>query len=151
MDPDEISPNDLDALVAYGMTKVAEVRIAEGPKFAITIMDKLTTELDRCVYAFIVGGKIQRIGSSKSPLQSRLQSWERYVTNRWQDPDGNSDTPLWEADGWRKCLSEAGYGEIYARQGTLVNTPVGQFRAYLDEESILIGRHRPPLNRSKHR
>ncbi len=142
---------DLDALCKYGMKKVAVVQISDGNRFTITVTDADAAKLEKSVYAFLVGAKIQRIGSSKAPLRSRLRSWERYVTDRWQNPDGTSDTPRWEADGWRKCLEVAGYGEVYARQGTQVTTPVGQFFAYLDEESVLIGRHRPPLNRSMHR
>jgi hypothetical protein len=145
------SVSDTDALRAYGMKKVAEVRIADGSRFAISITDTVLASLETCIYAFLVGGKIMRIGSSKAPLWKRLRSWERLVTARWQNPDGPSDTPQWEADGWRKCLEDYGCGEIHARQGTEVTTPVGVFCAYLSEESVLIGRHRPSLNRSMHR
>ena len=37
-------------------------------------------------------------------------------------------------------LDEHGHGRFYARQGIDVTTPVDTFPAYLDEESILIGR-----------
>ena len=48
-------------------------------------------------------------------------------------------------------LKKSGSGEVWARRGTEVETPVGKFPAYMDEESILLGKHLPPLNRSHHR
>src|SRR5215470_10382233 len=61
------------------------------------------------------------------------------------------NTPAWEAAGWRERLTLHAHGYVFARQGYTVTTPVGTFSAYLDEESILIGRHRPALNRNMHR
>jgi hypothetical protein len=78
-------------------------------------------------------------------------AYRRDISGRWKKPDGKSCCPKSEADGWRACLEAAGHGEVFARQGTAVITPIGTFPAYLDEESILIGRHRPPLNRNTHR
>jgi len=34
---------------------------------------------------------------------------------------------------------------------SLYRTPVGTFEAYMDEESVLINRHKPPLNRHSNR
>ena len=57
----------------------------------------------------------------------------------------------WEAKEWKKRLNENVLGHLYAREGTVVETPVGKINTYLDEESHLIGKHLPPLNRSNHK
>ena len=101
------------------------------------------------VYAFLIGSEIARIGSSKAPLRSRLKSWERDVTNALNSR--KSPTPPWEADLWRGALEQHGVGHIFAREGTAITTSIGTLSAYLAEESELIGRHLPRMNRSKHR
>jgi len=62
-----------------------------------------------------------------------------------------SSTPDWEAAEWRSCLHQHNGGEVYARIATTVTTPIGTFPAYMDEESVLINRYRPPLNRHTNR
>ena len=137
-----------ECLLSYGMTEIASIDI-QADQFRITVTDTETTKLDHCIYAFVIGDEIVRIGSSKAPLLSRLKSWERDVTKRLMGKD--SSTPQWEADGWRTRLAAHQTGQLFARRGTTVRTPVGEFPVYLDEESVLIGRHLPPLNGSKHR
>lgn len=118
-------------------------------QFIIEIEDKRTTDLGKTIYIFVTGKEIARIGSSKGILRHRFRAWERDVTSRLRGR--NSSTLLWEAKAWQKLLKQHGEGVIFARQGTKVQTPVGTIHTYLDEESVLIGRHLPPLNRSKHR
>ena len=78
-----------------------------------------------------------------------MKSWSRDVTAALRGE--KSPTPEWEAAAWRDCLKEHNGGEVYARVATIVTTPIGTFEAYMDEESVLINRHRPPLNRHKNR
>lgn len=133
--------------MSYGLTRCATFKVI-GDQFSITIEDAETVALERVVYAFVIEGEIVRIGSSKNVFRTRLASWQRDVSRALRGE--RSPTPDWEAQEWKKRLAHS-YGVIFARQGTEVTTPIGTFRAYLDEESVLIGRHRPPLNRNKHR
>lgn len=135
------------ALKGSGFTRFAEVRIA-GNEFLIEIEDHDLAALPMCLYAFVVGDQIVRIGSSKAPLGSRMRSWRRDVSGALAGK--RTSTPSQEADGWRALLSGQ-TGAIFARQGTEVTTQVGTFNAYMAEESYLIGLHRPRQNRSMHR
>lgn len=137
-----------EKLRAYGLRPFADVRL-EHERFVIEVIDEDTAALEKCIYAFVVGGEIVRIGSSKARLGHRMKIWQRDVTRRLGGHP--SSTPPWEAAAWKERLIRHGGGAVYARQGTWMSTPVGSFNAYLDEESLLIGRHLPPLNRSKHR
>lgn len=135
-------------LFAYGLSPVATVRIVNR-KFEIAVFKDEVLQLEKCIYAFLVGDEIVRIGSSKGKLGKRFRSWQRDVTNALNGK--KSSTSDSEAKEWENILDKAGFGTIYARQGTMVTTAVGNFPAYLDEESLLIGKHLPRLNRSKHR
>jgi hypothetical protein len=146
-----IGADDEADLAYYGLVKVAELALTDKDVFQITVTDLETTRKERTIYAIVIDKRIVRIGSSKAQLRLRLREWERLVTNRLQNPEAKSATPLWEALEWKRLLNTHGGGAFYARQGTEVRTPIGEFRAYLDEESILIGRYLPLLNRSKHR
>ena len=134
-------------LERYGFTRFAEVRI-EGDEFLIDIEDDELARRPMCLYAFVVGDEIVRIGSSKAPLGSRMGSWRRDVSGALAGK--RTSTPLEEADGWRELLSSRA-GAVYARPGTEVTTQIGTFNAYMAEESHLIGLHRPRQNRSMHR
>lgn len=141
--------DDKDALVSYGMTQLGTVRM-EGPdQFIIEIADAGLAAEECCIYAFLIGGEIQRIGSSKNRLSSRMRAWSRDVSRALSGK--KSPTADWEAKEWRERLKRNGFGEVWARPGTVVTTSAGTFNAYLSEESYLIGKHLPPLNRSKHR
>ena len=135
-------------LSEYGLVPIASVSIVDR-EFRIVVTDPEAVRREKCVYAFLVGGTILRIGSSKGVFAKRLKAWQRDITNALNGR--KSPAPDWEATEWDKELNLHGSGTIYARQGTEVMTPIGSFHAYLDEESILIGRHLPRLNRSKHR
>jgi hypothetical protein len=138
----------LEILTHYGLVPVATVRIIEG-EFKIQISDSDMVARDRCIYAFLVGNEIVRIGSSKAPLKRRLKDWERDVTNALQHR--KSPTPTKEADAWDAILKQHGSGTIFARPGTVVTTPIGEISTYLDEEIVLIDKYNPILDRKKHR
>lgn len=135
-------------LSEYGFLPVATVRITNC-SFEIETTDEELVQKDKCIYAFLVGGEVIRIGSCKRPLARRLKDWERDVTKALKGE--KSHTPDKEASVWKDEMRRHGHGTVFARRGTCITTPVGTFRAYLDEESILIGKHTPRLNRSKHR
>lgn len=144
------APSDgADAILrSYGLRPFARVVILDE-RFVIAIDDAEMAANEKAIYAFVVANQIVRIGSSKGYLRNRMRTWERDVSRALQLRP--SSTPRWEAEAWREILGQDGIGIIYARPGTTVTTPIGTFSAYLDEESLLIGRHLPRLNRSKHR
>ena len=141
-------------LKKYGLKPVARVHIA-GRRFVIDNKDPDKVKREECIYAFLIGGKVVRVGSSKAPLDSRLKNYERHITHALKGE--KSPTPASEAKKWRKSLPAGREGIIYARRGTEVTTPIGKFPAYLDEESVLIGElfreqpHDHVINRNKHR
>ena len=143
-------------LTKYGLVPVARVRIVDQ-NLIIDITDQKTVELEMCIYAFLIEGKVYRIGSSKAPLENRLKDYKRDITNALNGR--KSPAPPEEAEKWKKILPAGRSGVIYARRGSIVKTPLGKFRAYMDEESLLIeelfkdGDLTPDeiLNRNKHR
>jgi hypothetical protein len=143
-------------LTNYGLVPVARVRIVDQ-NLIIDITDSKTVKLKMCIYAFLIEGKVYRVGSSKAPLEERLKDYKRDISHALKGE--KSPAPDDEAEKWKKALPAGRSGVIYARQGTIVTTPIDTFPAYLDEESILIGmlfkdRDLPPdqiLNRNKHR
>ncbi len=137
-----------EALRGYGLAPFATVRL-DRDSFLIEIADHEIASREKSIYAFVIGDEIVRIGSSKAVLASRMRSWQRDVSGALSGR--KTSTPPWEAEAWRELLTTHPVGTVYARIGTVVETPVGTFSAYLDEESLLIGRYRPPLNRSGHR
>ena len=135
-------------LTSYGLLPVCRLSLDAG-RFSIVFQQLESAAWERCVYVFAIADEIIRIGSCKSTLKVRMKAWEWSVSKRFRGM--SSSTPEWEAEAWREMLSHWGEGFVYARQGTVVETPVGSFPCYLDEESLLIGRHRPALNRHSHR
>ena len=144
---DELSVQKLES---YGFKKVGQFRIADQ-RFIVEITDEETSKLEKCVYILVIGDEVARVGSSKAPLKNRLRSYERDISAAIKGQ--KSSTPGWEAKKWVERLAAAGHGEIFARQGTTVTTPIGTFPVYLDEESRLISEfwHDDILNRNKHR
>ncbi len=143
----------LQTLQAYGMRPVAIVNLPSATRFVVELTDENAGSWTRAIYAFLIDGEICRIGSSKGPLGARLRSWSRDLTARLgkMDAPDKMATSAVEAAQWRIRLERAGSGLVLARPGTIVTTPVGEISTYLDEESVLIGRHLPALNNSKHR
>jgi len=137
------------AIIAYGMRRVARIELPDDQTFSIVLEQADAACWEKAIYAFLVGDEIKRIGSSKGPLGRRFKSWSRDVTNALCHK--KSSTPDWEAAEWQSCLHQHNGGEVYARIATTVTTPIGTFPAYMDEESVLINRYRPPLNRHTNR
>ncbi len=133
-----------DILASYGMICIGTVQIIED-RFVITIPADSVANMDHCIYAFLIGGEILRIGKSKDPLRARLRSWEHDVSDALANIAFR--TPAAEAAVWKAMLAKHGVGHIFARKGSLVTTPVGELNAYLSEEETLIDRHRPRLCR----
>jgi hypothetical protein len=129
----------------YGLKPVAKFWI-EADQFHIELTDLETTALERCVYAFTLEDEIVRVGSSKAPLKTRFGAWRRDVSKALKGL--KSATPIDEGLRWREALHGRASGTIYARAGTMVDTPLGTISAYLDEECVLIARYKPKLNRS---
>jgi hypothetical protein len=149
--PEQVEGDALGAaqiLARYGMSPAATVS-RRDKVFAIDVQgDK--GDLVEVVYAFVFGDIIQRIGSSKSTFSSRMASFSKSVTRRW-DGDENSDTPEGEAREWTRLLDVHGSGTVWARCGHVVQTPLGSINAYLAEENALLARWKPPQNRNLHR
>ena len=129
-----------ETLFNYAMQRIATVRI-EGNKFIIDITDRSAESLEKCIYSFLVGDEILRIGSSRGKLKSRLRAWQNDVSNALTGKSFR--TPPEEAAIWKSALAKHGTGQFFARSGTEVRTPVGTLNVFLDEESVLIGRHQP--------
>lgn len=127
---------------------MANVKIVDG-KFIIDASDPEAMRLTESVYAFLIGEEIVRIGSSKGVLRTRFNAWQRDITNAMCGR--RSSAPPWEGEFWLSMLPSGVTGTVWARKGTTITTPAGRFNAYLSEESHLIGRHLPRMNRSKHR
>jgi hypothetical protein len=140
---------------AYQFVRVGSITAPNPLTFSITMDLSDALSWEKAIYIFIFDNQIIRIGSSKGLLGKRMKQWCRDITNALQRIDGlpalKTVTPDWEARDWREILNTHGSGEIYAREATTVTTAVGTFRAYMDEESILINRHRPRMNRHKNR
>jgi hypothetical protein len=143
-------------LTEYGLVPVATCCI-EDRKLKIEFTDLEAVKLEECVYAFLIDGKVVRIGSSKAPMKTRLKNYMRDITRALNNE--KSPAPPEEADLWLKKLPAGTSGTIYAPPGWSVTTPIKTFNAYMDEESLLIyeifhDNDLPEdqiLNRNKHR
>ena len=133
-------------LTKMGFYKVGTFYIKDQ-KFVIDL-EKKYSSLQEVIYVHTIDDEIIRVGSSKNILKSRMKSWERDVSKSLKGQ--KSSTPLWEGEIWNKILKNK-VGTFYAREGTIVTTPCGKMNSYLTEESYLIGKLLPKMNRSKHR
>ncbi|MFO0389411.1 MAG: hypothetical protein ACK502_06810 [Alphaproteobacteria bacterium] len=154
--PDNVDKLDGKALMdAYRFVRIGSIIAPNPVTFSIEIHLTEALSWEKAIYIFVFNNEIVRVGSSKGRLGRRMKEWCRCVTNALHRVNGlpakKTVTPDWEARGWSKLLNAHGSGEIYAREATEVTTPVGSFRAYMDEESILINRHKPKMNRHKNR
>ena len=95
------------------------------------------------IYAFVARDEIVKIGKSNA-LGKRLRQWQNDVSAALKGEVGRGKTPLSEAVQWREYLV-GDAGDLYAREGTVVTTPVGVFNAYEWEERELIRRHKPRM------
>jgi hypothetical protein len=103
------------------------------------------------IYAFVINDEIVRIGSSKEPLRIRMRRWSNDVSAAFRLKYGS--TKQNEPDLWSEELAKHGEGTIWARQGTQFRSPITyeMLSGYQDEESYLIAKHQPRLNRGSHR
>jgi hypothetical protein len=63
----------VEALLSYGMKRIGVVHLNDA-RFNVTLTIPNAGEFERCIYAFVVGGEILRIGSSKGKLKTRLNA-----------------------------------------------------------------------------
>ena len=138
--------NHIDILKKMKFEKIGVFHI-EKNQFIVDCYEKFN-ELEKMIYIHTIDNEIVRIGSSKNKLKVRMRSWERDVSKSLDKR--NSSTPIWEGQAWRELLKNK-KGVLYGRQGSMVKTDAGLFNAYLSEESYLIGKFSPIMNRSKHR
>ena len=136
-----------ETLNDYGLRHIANLTAP----FNIVFLNEGAKTWEEVVYAFVINDEIVRIGSSKGNLEKRMRAWSNHVTKRMNGE--KSSTTKTEAELWEEELKCFGGGTIWARKGTLFETPISkeQLRAYQDEESALIARHKPRLNRGQHR
>jgi len=104
-----------EAIELYGLQPVAQVHIADEI-FHVEVSDAGIAAEECCIYAFLVGGQIVRIGSSKGRLAKRLRAWQNDISRALQGR--KSPAPQIEADKWRALLLEYGVATIYARRGS---------------------------------
>jgi hypothetical protein len=123
----------------------------DNQQFSISLSDEDARGWIEAVYAFVINDEIVRVGSSKNNFQSRMSSWSYDVSTSLSGDYRN--TPKIESDLWREELATFGAGTIWARLGTTFLSPIHDepISAYQDEETILIQRHKPRLNRGAHR
>lgn len=144
-----------DLMNAYQFIEIGIISVPDSATFKIELTLKDAAEWERAIYIFLLDNEIVRVGSSKGKLGSRIKQWNRDVTNALlrinAQPFKYTNTPDWEAHEWKKALETHKSGMVYAREAHLVTTPIGSFKTYMDEESILINRHKPRLNRHKNR
>lgn len=137
----------MDNLIEMGFIPVASFRV-EKRQYIIEMTDEECLDWTESIYIHTIDDEIVRVGSSKNKLKIRFRGWERGVTKALEYKA--SSTPLWEATEWEKMLKDKS-GILYAKRGDMVQTSVGKINTYLSEESYLIGKHLPKMNRSKHR
>jgi hypothetical protein len=135
-----------EILLSYGMTDIGRFFLRDD-SFVIELQNTSTGDLTEAIYAFVIDDEITRIGTSADPPRIRFKSWQRSVTGALQGR--RTQTPIEEAKEWKRRLDAHGDGRVFARQAhEVVTSPLGAFRTLLDEERVLLARHRPPLNRS---
>jgi hypothetical protein len=144
-----------DLMKAYHFVEVGTISAPDPTTFKIELTLKNAAKWEKAVYLFLFNEEIVRIGSSKGRLETRMKQWSKDVTNALLRINGlpfkHTNTPDWEAREWLQVVEIHKSGMVYAREAHLVTTPIGSFRAYMDEESILINRHKPKLNRHTNR
>ena len=137
----------MNNLIEMGFIPVAYFTV-EKNQYIIEMTNDECLDWIESIYVHTIDNEILRVGSSKNKLKTRFRSWERGVTKALEFK--NSSTPLSEAMEWKKILNNK-KGVLYAKRGDIVQTSVGKINTYLSEESFLIGKHLPKMNRSKHR
>jgi len=104
-----------EAIESYRLQPVAKVHIADEI-FYVAVSDAGIAAEECCIYAFLVGGQIVHLGSSKGRLSKRLRAWQNDISRALQGR--KSPAPQLEAEKWRALLLEYGVATIYARRGS---------------------------------
>lgn len=131
-------------LTSMGFNAVGWIKWTDKQTIETHVQQQFT-KLSKCVYLFVIGDEIVRVGKRTDTLGSRIRDYQRDINKRLSG--FNSPTKQPEADGWRdRLIAAKGEGVIWAKSGTIVTTSVGTFNAYTSEEESLISKYRPPLN-----
>ena len=133
-------------LKGMGFSKIGKFYI-KNKNFNVQC-DEEVLSLDKMIYIHTIDNEILRVGSSKNQLKYRMREWERDVTKSLKNQKSNC--PVSEGEKWNKLLKNK-IGILYGRQGTLLKTPIGEINIYMSEESYLIGKHLPEMNRDRSR
>jgi len=147
----------MEILKKYAMRPFAIMRLVNGNECQVEITDDNGADIERGIYAWVIGGQIARIGSNKNTLRSRTMGTGRWITMRLQKITKVSNPNRVKAEyedamRWKTMLDTNGLAaETWGRVGTIVTTPVGDLNTYLAEENLLLERHKPPLNNSHFR
>lgn len=141
-------------LKKVGFKKFAKFQIQDDLTSKLKFLDNNTADEKRAIYAWVIDGKIVRIGCCQSTLRERIS-----VAARWMELRllGKSKVKneirrakeLKDAKRWENILWEKGkFAEVWGRGGTIADTPVGKINIYLAEENVLLQKFKPPLNNS---
>jgi hypothetical protein len=91
---------------SVGMVRVGRIELPDDHTFSITLEMVEAAIWERAIYAFVIGGEVKRIGSSKGKLGAHFKSWNRDVAaTLCGQPES---TPPSEAEAWPSFLSLAG-------------------------------------------
>lgn len=128
-------------LVEYGLRAAGSIRIIDD-NFIVEFIDSNLQAQTRCVYAFLVGDEVIRVGSSQNSLRSRMLQWQRDVSKALKGLP--SPTRPEEAAVWREVLTGT-YGRLFARMGFVVHSPMGELNIFQVEEAAMIAKFQPRL------
>jgi|TARA_B100001142_G_scaffold139506_1_gene141041 hypothetical protein len=131
-----------ESLKRMGFKKIGKFFI-KNKQFIVECGDEFLL-LKKMIYIHTIDDEILRVGTSKKELKTRMREWERDVTKSLNNQKSNC--PISEGKKWNELLTNK-IGILYGRQGTIVKTPVGEINTYLSEESYLIRKYRPKMNR----
>ena len=136
-------------LVEYGLRAAGTIRIV-GDDFVVELIDSNLAAQAQCIYAFLVGDEVVRVGSSQNPLRARMHQWQRDVSKALKGLSSNTRPE--EAAIWRELLTGS-YGRVFARMGFFAHSPLGTLNIFQVEEAALIAKFQPRLcwDRTRHK
>jgi hypothetical protein len=141
---------------SYGMVPICEFGIATDGTCSLVVRDADVADQSCGLYIWLIEDEIVRIGSSKAPLIDRMKSHSRWIELRLTGQCRVSDPKKLarqteDARRWQQALSGGKRATAWARQGTMVESPVGYINTYLAEENVLLERYKPRFNNSHFR
>lgn len=159
----DLPPRDVDfaheRLTAQDFALAARTELLNDDSGTLWIaFQSDVARMRRILYAWVLADTIVRIGSSDGIFYSRffeagnvMSGREKYVTPAIQAYPAQyreSGTQKDEAQLWVTLFRHGGgHGLIYAKCAEFVRPP-GKKKPVCPEESVLLRRHRPALNRS---